>query len=608
MKNPFIRLIIFFGLVISILIVINKIESDSVVKTVGYKEFNSLVEGKQIVGTLLIQDDNTILGKYKEKEVEGVDLGVDPSGLKSFIYKVNLKLEPDVVSDLKKKEIGYTYSTKTDINWGFFLIILVVGFLLFRMLRGGASGMNGAGMLGKVGGNVFNKVTPEMINVTFADVEGVDEAKAELSEIVDYLRNPDKFKNLGAKVPRGVLLTGKPGTGKTMLAKALAKEAGVPFFYGSGSDFIEVFVGVGASRMRSLFQEARKSNPCILFIDEIDAIGAKRDAMGSNSERDQTINALLTEMDGFSTMGSNVIVIAATNRSEILDPALKRPGRFDREVNVPAPSMEGRRKILEIHTTKIRQIPLASDVDLEVIAKGTSGFTGAELENLVNESAIHAGRKMKTVVEMSDFEAAKDKIILGLENKGFKLTKEDKRRTAIHEAGHALLNVLYREELDTLHKVSIVPRGRALGVTMSLPDENKGLNYSLKKCEALIKMLLAGRVAEEIFYEGDINTGASNDIEKVTQLARSMVYSWGMSKLGPINFENINGDFKHHFSEQVRLKADEEIMNIVNRNYEKTIALITENRNKIEEITNLLIEKETIDGHEVTSIVLGNLV
>jgi cell division protease FtsH len=390
-----------------------------------------------------------------------------------------------------------------------------------------------------------------------------------------------------------------------MLAKALAKEAGVPFYYGSGSDFIEVFVGVGASRMRSLFAEARKNNPCILFIDEIDAIGGKRDSFGSNSERDQTINALLTEMDGFSSVGSTVIVIAATNRSDILDPALKRPGRFDREVNVPPPSVDGRKKILEVHAKKIRKLPLDSDVDFDVLAKGTQGFTGAELGNLVNESAIMAGRKNKEVVSMKDFEEAKDKIILGLENKGFKINDKEKERTALHEAGHALMNIKFKEVLDTLHKVSIIPRGRALGVTMSLPDEEKTLNYSKKKCEALIKMLLAGRISEEIFYDGDLNTGASNDIEKVTQIARSMVYSWGMSSLGPINFESMGNDFKHKFSEETRMKADDEIMKIVNQNYEETKQILLEYKDKLNKIAQLLLEKETIDGLAVENIVLS---
>jgi cell division protease FtsH len=601
MKNPIVSILLMMGFIVLIMVVALTITSKMQTNTIGYVQFSELIKNKQILGKVFIIDEKVIKGTILTANEKTEP--AQPS--KTFEYNVNLKVDPDVVKMLKENKIDFAYVESAQFNWMLFLFIGVIGFLIFRMAKNSSGGGMGAGMLGRFGGNVFNKYTPDMIDIRFDDVAGVDEAKLELSEIVDYLKNPDKFKKLGAKIPKGVLLTGKPGTGKTMLAKALAKEAGVPFYYGSGSDFIEVFVGVGASRMRSLFAEARKNNPCILFIDEIDAIGGKRDSFGSNSERDQTINALLTEMDGFSSVGSTVIVIAATNRSDILDPALKRPGRFDREVNVPPPSVDGRKKILEVHAKKIRKLPLDSDVDFDVLAKGTQGFTGAELGNLVNESAIMAGRKNKEVVSMKDFEEAKDKIILGLENKGFKINDKEKERTALHEAGHALMNIKFKEVLDTLHKVSIIPRGRALGVTMSLPDEEKTLNYSKKKCEALIKMLLAGRISEEIFYDGDLNTGASNDIEKVTQIARSMVYSWGMSSLGPINFESMGNDFKHKFSEETRMKADDEIMKIVNQNYEETKQILLEYKDKLNKIAQLLLEKETIDGLAVENIVLS---
>ena len=371
------------------------------------------------------------------------------------------------------------------------------------------------------------------IKVRFDDVAGVDEAKTELEEIVDYLKEPAKFQKLGGKIPKGVLLYGQPGTGKTLLARAVAGEAGVPFFSLSGSDFVEMFVGVGAARVRDLFEQGKKNAPCIIFIDEIDAVGRHRGAGlgGGNDEREQTLNAMLVEMDGFES-NEGVIIIAATNRPDVLDPALQRPGRFDRQVMVPLPDIDGRAGILEVHMQKVA---LSSDVDARVIARGTPGFSGADLQNLVNEAALMAARGNKRLVDMADFEAAKDKVMMGAERRSSAMTEEQQKTTAYHEAGHAICTLYIDGPKDPLHKVTIIPRGRALGVTMSLPEQDK-VNYDKNFLRNQIAILMGGRLAEELCLNGQQTTGASNDIERATDMARKMVCNWGMSKLGPINY------------------------------------------------------------------------
>ena len=434
-------------------------------------------------------------------------------------------------------------------------------------------------------------------SVTFKDVAGIDEAKEELEEIVAFLKDPKKFSRLGGRIPKGVLLVGAPGTGKTLLARAIAGEAGVPFYSISGSDFVEMFVGVGASRVRDLFVQGKKNAPCIIFIDEIDAVGRHRGAGlgGGHDEREQTLNQLLVEMDGFES-NEGVILIAATNRPDVLDPALLRPGRFDRQVVVPRPDVKGRRMILDVHA---RKVPVADDVNLEIVAKGTPGFSGADLANLVNEAALLAARANKNQVTMSDFELAKDKVMMGAERRSMVITDKDKKVTAYHEAGHALVAFLIPGS-DPVHKVSIIPRGRALGVTMYLPLEEK-YNENREGLNTMISALLGGRVAEELTFS-TITSGASNDIERATHIARKMVCEWGMSdKLGPLSFGEKEGevflgrDMGHmrNYSESTAVEIDMEIRRIVTENHQRTRKLLTEHQDALIRIGEALLEKET---------------
>ena len=444
--------------------------------------------------------------------------------------------------------------------------------------------------------------------VTFEDVAGVDEAKDDLQEIVEFLRDPQKFQRLGGRIPRGALLVGPPGTGKTLLARAIAGEANVPFFTISGSDFVEMFVGVGASRVRDMFEQAKKNAPCIIFIDEIDAVGRHRGAGlgGGNDEREQTLNQLLVEMDGFEA-NEGIILIAATNRPDVLDPALLRPGRFDRQITVPNPDVAGREKILRVH---MRKVPIAPDVDPKVIARGTPGFSGADLANLVNEAALLAARRNKRLVTQIEFEDSKDKVMMGAERRSMIMTEEEKLATAYHEAGHALVN-LKMPGADPLHKVTIIPRGRALGVTMSLPERDK-LSYSKQWCEARIAMTFGGRCAEQLIYGKDhLNTGASSDIMQATDLARRMVTEWGMSeKLGPLRYnENQQEVFLGHaitqrqnMSEDTAKLIDEEIRRIVTEGETKAREVVTAHRQELEAITQALMEYETISGEEVNGV------
>jgi cell division protease FtsH len=450
-------------------------------------------------------------------------------------------------------------------------------------------------------------VSEKSVKVTFADVAGIEEAKNEVQEIIDFLKDPQKFQKLGGKIPKGVLLVGAPGTGKTLLARAIAGEAGVPFFSMSGSDFVEMFVGVGASRVRDLFDQAKKSAPCIIFIDEIDAVGRHRGAGlgGGHDEREQTLNQLLVEMDGFES-NVGVIILAATNRPDVLDPALLRPGRFDRQVIVPQPDVKGRFEILKVHT---RNIPVDESVQLEQIARGTPGFSGADLANLVNEAALLAARESKSKVERSDFEAAKDKVLMGVERKSMIISEEEKKNTAYHEAGHALVAKL-TPGTDPLHKVSIIPRGRALGVTQQLPIDDK-YTYSKDYLIKALTVLMGGRAAEEIALR-HLTTGAGNDLERATDLARKMVTEWGMSeKLGPLTFGKKDEQIflgreiaKHKdYSEKTAVDIDEEVKSIVIDAYDKSKRLLTENQDLLEAVAKALLEKETMDGAEIDALI-----
>jgi cell division protease FtsH len=447
--------------------------------------------------------------------------------------------------------------------------------------------------------------------VTFKDVAGIPEAKEELQEIVEFLKDPKKFQKLGGRIPKGVLLMGSPGTGKTLIAKAIAGEADVPFFSISGSDFVEMFVGVGASRVRDLFQQARKAAPCLIFIDEIDAVGRHRGAGlgGGHDEREQTLNALLVEMDGFEGK-EGVIILASTNRPDVLDPALLRAGRFDRRVVVPRPELKGREEILKVHTRKLK---LARDVDLAVIARGTPGFVGADLENICNEAALMAARSNKDQIEMTDFEKAKDKVMMGAERRSLVLTEKEKRITAVHEAGHTLVAKML-PGTDPVHKVTIIPRGMALGLTMQLPEEDRH-NMTAQEATNIITVLFGGRAAEELLC-ADITTGAGNDIERATELARRMVTEWGMSKIGPISLAKKEEHIflgkeigtGREFSEKTAVDIDDEIMRILTECHQRAVKILKENVEKLERVSEALLERETLDGAQIDSLLTGELV
>jgi cell division protease FtsH len=515
---------------------------------------------------------------------------------------INLLINNNVQVEAQPEEDAPWYVT-VFVSWFPMLLLIGVWIFFMRQMQGGG------GKALSFGRSRAKMITEEDTKVTFADVAGVDEAKEELSEVVEFLSNPKKFTRLGGRIPKGVLLVGPPGTGKTLLARAVAGEAGVPFFSISGSDFVEMFVGVGAARVRDLFIQGKKNAPCLIFIDEIDAVGRQRGAGlgGGHDEREQTLNQLLVEMDGFES-NEGVILIAATNRPDVLDPALLRPGRFDRQVFVPNPDLNGRKKILEVHA---RRVPLSDDVDLEVIARGTPGFSGADLENLVNEAALYAARKEKDHVEMSDLEQAKDKVLMGKERRSMILTEEERKITAYHEAGHTLV-AKFLPKTDPVHKVSIVPRGRALGITMQLPTDDRH-NYSKTYLENNLAVLMGGRVAEEIIFD-EMTTGAGNDIERATKMARRMVCEWGMSEtLGPLALgENsqevfLGRDIVHHkdYSEETARLIDAEIRRIVQGAYGRAKELLTENLDALHNVSLALLERETLTGEEVDKIMRG---
>ena len=550
-------------------------------------------------------------GQIEKVTIEGRTLkAVTPDGKRitsfapSDIWLVSDLLKYGVKVEAKPDE-EQGFFTQVFISWFPMLLLIGVWIFFMRQMQGGKGG--GAFSFGKSKARMLDDSKER---VTFADVAGCDEAKEEVSELVDFLRDPGKFQNLGGRIPRGVLMVGSPGTGKTLLAKAIAGEAKVPFFSISGSDFVEMFVGVGAARVRDMFEQAKKQSPCIIFIDEIDAVGRQRGAGlgGGNDEREQTLNALLVEMDGFEG-ASGVIVIAATNRPDVLDAALLRPGRFDRQVVVPLPDIRGREQILKVH---MRKVPCAEDVKADILARGTPGMSGADLANLVNEAALFAARRGKRFVEMDDFEAAKDKIFMGAERKSMVMPEEERRNTAYHESGHALVAKLM-PKTDPVHKVTIIPRGRALGLTMQLPSEDR---YSMDKIRILstIAVLFGGRIAEEIFMN-QMTTGASNDFERATDMARKMVTQWGMSDaLGTMVYGENEGEVflgrsvttHKNISEASMQKVDAEIRRILDEQYALARKLIEENRDKMEAMAKALLEWETIDADQINDIMAGN--
>ena len=563
---------------------------------ISYSDFMGRVESGQIQSVTIqgnVLTGNALDGKGAQIQTyapEGAD-----TVAQLMAKKVEVRAEPP------EEPAWYTAFL---VNWLPLLLLLGVWIFVMRQMQGG-----GAGKAMSFGRSRARMLNEDSARVTFDDVAGVDEAKEELSEVVEFLSNPKKFTRLGGRIPKGVLLVGPPGTGKTLLARAVAGEAGVPFFSISGSDFVEMFVGVGASRVRDLFVQGKKNAPCLIFIDEIDAVGRKRGAGlgGGHDEREQTLNQLLVEMDGFES-NEGVILIAATNRPDVLDPALLRPGRFDRQVVVPTPDLRGRRRILEVHT---KRTPLADDVDLDVLARGTPGFSGADLENLVNEAALQAAKLNEDKLDMNDFEFAKDKVLMGRERRSLILSDEEKRITAYHEGGHALAARLL-PGTDPVHKVSIIPRGRALGVTMQLPEEDRH-GYSRNYLRNTLVVLLGGRVAEEIIFD-DITTGASNDIERVTRMARKMVCEWGMSDaigtlaIGETGEEVFIGREwvqNKNYSEDTARLVDGEVKRIVEEAHSRCRTLLQENLEVLHRIARALLDRETITGEELDLIMEG---
>ncbi len=518
--------------------------------------------------------------------------------------------DPTLVGKLLKKKVQVEAESDEESPWymilmNWFPMILLVAIWVFFMRQM----QNGGGKAMSFGRSRARMISQDTSRITFEDVAGVDEAKEELSEVVQFLSDPKRFTRLGGRIPKGVLLVGSPGTGKTLLARAVAGEAGVPFFSISGSDFVEMFVGVGAARVRDLFVQGKKNAPCLIFIDEIDAVGRQRGAGlgGGHDEREQTLNQLLVEMDGFES-NEGVILIAATNRPDVLDPALLRPGRFDRQVVVPTPDLRGREKILAVHT---RKTPLDDQVDLKILARGTPGFSGADLENLVNEAALLAAKVDKDKVGMADFEEAKDKVLMGKERRSLILSEEEKRTTAYHEGGHALVARML-SETDPIHKVTIIPRGRALGLTQQLPIDERH-TYSKKYLDHMLAVMMGGRVAEELVFD-QLTTGAGNDIERATGMARKMVCQWGMSKeLGPLSYGErdeeifLGRELAHpkNFSEETSRRIDNEVRNIVESAYNEATRLLTENLDILHAVADALLERETITGDEIDLIFAG---
>jgi cell division protease FtsH len=574
------------------ILVFNLLETSQQNEEMIFSDFSAQLQQGQVVEVTIQKPDNLITGVLK-------------NGVKFKTYAPDY---PNLVKELREK--GVRIAAKPDhtpwymnvlFNFGPILLLVFLWVFFMRQMQAGG---NKALSFGR---SKAKLVSEKGIKITFTDVAGIEEAKEEVQEIIEFLKDPQKFQKLGGKIPKGVMLVGPPGAGKTLLAKAIAGEAGVPFFSISGSDFVEMFVGVGASRVRDLFDQAKKSSPCIIFIDEIDAVGRHRGAGlgGGHDEREQTLNQLLVELDGFD-QNEGIIIIAATNRPDVLDPALLRPGRFDRQVVVPQPDVKGRLEIIKVHS---RKIPLHEDVNLETLARGTPGFSGADLANLINEAALLAARQSKSKVEMVDFENSKDKVMMGKERKSMIISEEEKVNTAHHEAGHALVAKL-TPGTDPLHKVSIIPRGMALGITQQLPIDDK-YTYSKEHILNMLAVLMGGRAAEEISL-GHMTTGAGNDLQRATDLARKMVCEWGMSdKLGPLTFGKreeqifLGKEFTKHkdYSEKTAEEIDEEIKSIVAERYEYAKRLLLDNKTLLTNVAKALLEKETLDAAEIEKIV-----
>jgi len=595
LNNLFKNLVIWLVIGLVLMTVFNQFNTRQQVQSVmDYSQFMEEVKAGRIAEVMIEGRD------LKAKTTDGKPVNSYSPGdiwLVSDLLKYGVKIKA-------KREEEPSLLMNIFVSWFPMLLLIGVWIFFMRQMQGGGRG--GAFSFGKSRARMIDESNN---SITFADVAGCEEAKEEVSELVDFLRDPAKFQKLGGRIPKGVLMVGNPGTGKTLLARAIAGEAKVPFFSISGSDFVEMFVGVGAARVRDMFDQAKKHAPCIVFIDEIDAVGRQRGAGlgGGNDEREQTLNQLLVEMDGFEGT-TGVIVIAATNRPDVLDPALLRPGRFDRQVVVPLPDIRGREQILLVH---MRKVPVAPDVKAEIIARGTPGFSGADLANLVNEAALFAARKNKRLVDMDDFERAKDKIVMGAERRSMVMPEEERRNTAYHESGHALVANLM-PKTDPVHKVTIIPRGRALGVTMQLPEQDR---YSMDRDRLLstIAVLFGGRIAEEVFM-GQMTTGASNDFERATTIARSMVTQWGMSdEMGTMVYGENEGEVflgrsittHKNVSEATLQKVDQEIRKIIDQQYSLAKKLILDNRDKVEAMAKALMEWETIDADQIGDIMAG---
>ena len=579
----------------------NFVEQRDQSSQIPYSQFIGDVKNGMVRSVEVAADNRTIHGYYLSNERFTTFNPGDPELVNDLLSnKVEIHTEPD------KKP-----SLLLDILISWFPMLLLIGVWVFFM-RQMQSGVGGRGAM-SFGKSKARLVNEDQIKVTFKDVAGIEEAKEEVSELVEFLKDPRKFQKLGGRIPKGVLMVGAPGTGKTLLAKAIAGEAKVPFFSISGSDFVEMFVGVGASRVRDMFAQAKKHAPCIIFIDEIDAVGRHRGAGlgGGHDEREQTLNQLLVEMDGFEGQ-EGTIVIAATNRPDVLDPALLRPGRFDRQVVVPLPDVRGREQILKVH---IRKIPTNKDVRIDLIARGTPGFSGADLNSLANEAALLAARGDKRLVDMEDFEKAKDKILMGAERRSMVMSEDEKKLTAYHEAGHAIVGRVVPEH-DPVYKVTIIPRGRALGVTMFLPEKDR-LSHTKQRLESQISSLFGGRIAEELIFGAKaVTTGASNDIERATEIAHNMVTRWGLSdKLGPLKYSEENGHpflgqtLSHQsnkiLSDDTASAIDKEVRRIIDESYECTRKVLTDNIDKLHIMANALIKYETLDSHQIDDIMEG---
>lgn len=565
--------------------------------SISYSQFLKEVD-QGAVSAVTIEDDKIIKGVTKNNQRFITYMPVHDSALLGQLLKYNV----NVNGQEKQQE---SFLLHLFVNWFPMLLLIGVWVFFMRQMQGG--GGRGAMSFGRSRARLLGE---DQVKVTFADVAGVDEAKEEVKELVDFLRDPTKFQGLGGRIPRGVLLVGSPGTGKTLLARAVAGEAKVPFFTISGSDFVEMFVGVGASRVRDMFEQAKKQAPCIIFIDEIDAVGRHRGAGlgGGHDEREQTLNQLLVEMDGFEG-NEGVIVIAATNRPDVLDPALLRPGRFDRQVVVPLPDIRGREQILKVHLSKV---PIENTVDITPIARGTPGFSGADLANLINEAALFAARANKRKVSMLELDKAKDKIMMGAERRSMVMDENEKKLTAYHEAGHAIVGLTVPEH-DPVYKVSIIPRGRALGVTMFLPEQDR-YSHTKRRLESQLASLFGGRIAEELIFGSDsVTTGASNDIMRATEIARKMVTSWGLSSMGPLTFGQEEGEVflgrtvnqNKEISDQTAQRIDEEVSMIIERNFEHAKQILMEKIDILHMMAECLIKYETIDSSQISDIMAG---